>query len=279
MYCYLLGTFRAVRPFITIRVEYPKIQKQIRKRLSKGDGPILFNMGELADSLSMEHLNRAGQEFIPFFGEHDEAYLFMLTKSDNIDPILDLDHKGHTILTWSLNAPEVSRRFEIGAPPFERRLAAARKAQQAGYRIRLRVDPIIPISGWREAYAATVKEIFRQIRPERITLGTLRFEESIFRNRHSFFPPGSPILKQVERMTPMFQPMVFPGSKRPKIGKYSFPLKTRYLLFAALITEIRKYSDCPVALCKESSRLWKLLLPLKRCRCVCQLESVDMSRR
>ena len=68
---------------------YDEIKKQLKKRLVKTKTPIMFNSGELADSLSMEHLTRAGREFIPWFGKTSNGYLFMLTKSCNVDDILD----------------------------------------------------------------------------------------------------------------------------------------------------------------------------------------------
>ena len=74
----------------------------------------------------------------------------MLTKSDNVDDILDLPHNGQTIIAWSMNNTMVSQKFEIGAPSFERRLAAARKVQEAGYRVRIRLDPIVPLRVGRE---------------------------------------------------------------------------------------------------------------------------------
>jgi spore photoproduct lyase len=176
-WCYLKLTYRAAFPFITVRAQYEKIMNQIRKRLSGARDPVIFNSGELADSLSMEHLTPAGREFIPWFGQSRDGYLFMLTKSDIVDNILDLPHNGHTILAWSLNNSLVSQKYELGAPPFEPRLLAARKVQEAGYRVRIRLDPIIPFQGWKEEYTGTIKRIFEQIFRESITIATLRFEE------------------------------------------------------------------------------------------------------
>jgi len=121
----------------------------------------------------MEHLTRAAREFIPWIGNTENGYLFMLTKSDNVDDILDLPHNNRTIIAWSMNNEMVSRKFEIRAPPFERRLSAAVKVQKAGYPVRIRLDPIVPFEGWEKAYLETIKQIFSKITPERITLGTL----------------------------------------------------------------------------------------------------------
>ena len=255
-WCYLKLTYRAAFPFMTIRAEYDKIKKYLNKRLSQTESPIMFNSGEMADSLAMEHLTRAGREFIPWFATTKNGYLFMLTKSDNVDDILDLPHNNHTYITWSMNNDEVSRKFEIGAPPFERRLEAAFKVQKSGYPLRIRLDPIIPFNGWQEAYSETIKKIFNKVSPERITLGTLRFEEGFYNMRNTFFTTGEELISYVKDMKPMFEPKVFPGTKKPKTGKYSFSDEKRIEMFGYIIDQIRKYSNCKIALCKESADVW-----------------------
>lgn len=161
-------TYRANTPFLRVRVEYDKIKKQLAKRLAKTNDPVIFNSGELADSLALDHLTGAGREFIPWFSKTENGHLFMLTKSDNVDDILDLDHQGRTIVAWSMNNDVISKKFEIGAPTFERRLNAAVKVQEAGYPIRIRLDPIVPIDDWEKAYAKTIKSIFDKVSPERM---------------------------------------------------------------------------------------------------------------
>jgi len=276
-WCYLKLTYRAAFPFITIRAQYDKIKEQLCKRLRQTQEPVIFNSGELADSLSMEHLTRAGREFIPWFGNSDNGYLFMLTKSDNVDDILDLPHNNRTIVAWSMNPEMVSRKFEVGAPPFERRLNAAFKVQKAGYPVRIRLDPIVPFEGWRNAYSETIKQIFSKIRPDRVTLGTLRFEEVFYNMRNSIFTSGPDLPNFIEEMEPMFSPKRFSGLKKPKSGKYSFTEKIRIEIFGFVSNEIKKYSECKIALCKESGTVWKKLkMPLSRCSCVCQLDYANM---
>jgi spore photoproduct lyase len=276
-WCYLKLTYRAAFPFITIKTEYDKIKRQIKKRLNATREEVIFNSGEMADSLALDHLTRAGREFIPFFGKTKNGYLFMLTKSDNVDGILDLNHNGHTIVAFSMNNAAISRKFEIGAPTFQKRLTAARKVQDAGYPLRIRLDPIIPFDGWREGYAKTIERIFSKVSPERITLGTLRFEKAFYNMRKTIFNTGPELPKMVDTMVPMFEPKVFPGAKAPKMGKYSFSEATRIEIFDFVIKEIRRYSDCRIALCKESADVWERVgLDLSRCSCVCQLDYAEM---
>ena len=271
-WCYLKLTYRANRPFITVYAQYDKIQNQLEKRLRNVTAPITFNSGELADSLALEHLTGAAQHFIPWFAQQDNGHLFLLTKGTNVNEILELPHNGHSIIAWSLNNDRVSRKFEIGAPSFERRIEAARKVQAAGYPLRLRLDPIVPFKGWQEAYAQTIKDIFQTLNPERITLGTLRFEKGFVGMRDSIFTSGDPLPKILSGMKPMFSPMIAPGKISPLVGKYSYSENARTEIFRFAIQEIRKYSNCTIALCKESKNVWENVgLNPSRCDCVCQL--------
>jgi spore photoproduct lyase len=272
-WCYLRLTCRTVRPCITVHAEYDRIKEKLSKMLQESSRDVMYNSGEMADSLSLDHLTGAGRSFIPFFGGTPNGYLFMLTKSANVDHLLDLPHNGHTILAWSVNAPAVSRMYETGAPPFEDRIEAAYRAQRAGYRVRLRFDPIVPTHDWKSSYRETVKRIFHRVRPERLTLGTLRFEKGFYNMRETIFSPQSGLAAYVEKMRPMFEP-----DGKGRVGKYSFDKQKRIEMFSFVMGEIRKYSDCPVAICKEEPDVWKAVgLNLSSCDCVCQLDSADMS--
>ena len=291
-WCFLKATYRSLFPFMAVHVRYDKILKKILRHVGGTSTSVIFNMGELQDGLALEHLTGAAQVLIPFFGRLPNAFLFMLTKSDDVEPVLGLSHNGHTILAWSLNTAEVSHQFEIGAPSFERRLAAARRAQEAGYPIRVRLDPIVLLPGWQRMYADTIGRIFTEIAPQRITLGTLRFEEQFYKNREALVgqeETGLRLLTEMKQMAPMLPPMEVPTGKRDKygrpqmktsVGKYSYPEALRVEIFRFAISEIRKHFAGPVALCKETVDVWRAVgLDPRRCACVCQYDAADLLRR
>ena len=110
-----------------------------------------------------------------------------------------------------------------------------------------------------------------------MTLGTLRFEEGFYNMRKTIFTTGPELPGFMEKMKPMFPPKLFPGNKKPKAGKYSFSEEQRTEIFKYVIKEIRKHSDCLIALCKESADVWNETgLQLSRCSCVCQLDYAEM---
>jgi len=291
-WCFLQETYRDLFPFMAVRVRFDQVQKRILsfiRRPANRSRTVIFNNGELQDSLALEHLTGAAKSFIPFFGEIPNGYLFLLTKSASMEPILRLPHNGHTILGWSMNAAEVSHEFEIGAPCLEDRPQAARRAQEAGYRVRVRLDSIVPLPGWETMYTAAIGRILAEIAPERVTVGTLRFEEGFHRNRHAILGsrhPQSRLLAEMEKMQPMLPPMEMPigkparrgrGLSKISVGKISYPRTTRVEVFRFIIAEIRKHFAGPIALCKETLDVWReVSLAPPRCRCVCQFAEADL---
>ncbi len=144
--------------------------------------------------------------------------------------------------------------------------------QDAGYPLRLRLDPIVPVEGWKELYADAIRIIFNKVSPERMTIGTLRFEPGFYKMRKTIFTSGPDLPMMMDAMSPMFEPKVFQKGKRPKAGKYSFSEARRAAIFQFVVDDIRKHSDCRIALCKESASVWNAVgLAYQNCECVCQL--------
>ena len=98
---------------------------------------------------------------------------------------MSLDHNGKTIISWSLNPPEL-----IGTPNLKARLEAAEICDSAGYRIGFHFDPIIHYSNWEKGYRFVVQEIPKYVNPENIawiSLGALRYPvqlNNIIKRRH-----------------------------------------------------------------------------------------------
>jgi len=145
--------------------------------------------GELADSLALDDVTGYSRRLIPFFGTLPNGILELKTKSDRIANLKDLDHRGHTIVSWSLNSKPVCRSEELRAAGFAERLSAARQCQKWGYRVGLHFDPLIHYEGWEQDYESAVQETFRVIDPAAVvwvSLGCLRFTRDlreIVRNR------------------------------------------------------------------------------------------------
>ena len=99
--------------------------------------------------------------------------MVILTKSADVENLLDLDHAGHTILSWTVNAPEVVRDFESNTPDVMARIDAMRQCAKAGYPVRAVLMPIIPVADWPTVYGRFMTTLLESVPLSRITLGSI----------------------------------------------------------------------------------------------------------
>jgi|APFre7841882654_1041346.scaffolds.fasta_scaffold09136_2 spore photoproduct lyase len=172
-YCFLQNTLRGnTEP--RWYDNFDVMETEVQRWLKETTLPSLLNTGELADSFSVstEYLKHV----VPFFTAQEKHVIAFLTKGDTYPDELK-PHK--TIrLGWSINAPEIAARYEQGAPPALNRLAAADRAKKAGFQVRIRIDPVIPIEGWEKYYTDFIK-LLADIKPDFVTIRTLRAQSNL----------------------------------------------------------------------------------------------------
>ena len=171
-YCYLAGT-QGVKfsPTVKIYVNLPEMLIEIDRIARRLGTPTSFYIGKLQDALALDSLTAYSAVLIPFFAEHPYARLTLLTKSSNINRLIKQEHREHTVLSWSVNPPEVCQIFEENVPGIEERMEAMRRAASAGYPVRAVMMPIIPVSGWQNIYTIFIRRLIETVPLQRLTLG------------------------------------------------------------------------------------------------------------
>jgi spore photoproduct lyase len=253
-WCYLKGTLRfrpqKSKPYVK---DYAKIEQHVRSFLEKVDGyEEVLNTGELADSLMWERNGNPFSKFIlSLFEDQDSHRVLFLTKSKNIEHLLAGDHRSNAIISFSLNAEAVARRFEKGAPIVAERIEAASKLAEAGYEVRIRIDPMVPVPNCEEGYKELVDNIFSKFVPSRITLGSLRGLQSTINNTSD--------KAWVEYL-----------SEKSNWGK-RVDFNTRYSMYNKLIEFLKeKHNYNDIALCKETLEIWGSLgMDYRNIKCNC----------
>lgn len=203
--------------------------------------------GEFTDSLALDRLTGLSRLLVGYFRNKDNAVLELKTKSDVIDNLLDLEHGGRTVLSWSMNAPQVMQKEEIRTASLEQRLKAARRCADKGYLLAFHFDPIIYHPHWREGYSSTIKKLFQAVPADRIvwiSLGALRY---------------IPRLKTIAADR-------FPGSKffyhefvEGLDGKSRYFRDQRVEMYTHLVGELSKYVDARTCMyfCMENDLIWQ----------------------
>jgi len=254
-WCFLKGTLRLLKTKTTPVVkDYCKIQRHLES-FFRNDGQYqeALNTGELADSLMAENAKRPFSSFIiPLFEEQERHKVLFVTKSTNIKNLTRIRNHIQVIVSFSLNAPSVARRWEK-APSVEKRIEAARILNALNYEVRVRIDPIVPIEHWKEGYFGLIDSIFERFVPERITLGSLRGLQSTINNAED-------------------KSWVTFVTETSNWGK-KIAFDTRYGIYSTIIGYLKsEYSYGNVALCKETIDMWeKLGMDFKKIQCNCLL--------
>jgi spore photoproduct lyase len=161
--------------------------------------------GQLADSLSLDHITGFSEILVPFFARQKNAVLELKTKSTNIDRLSPLSPEGNTIVSWSLNSKKIQQEEEHKCAPISERIKTAKEVlTNQGYRAGFHFDPIIDYPGWEKDYAEVLEELFGTI-PEKqiawISLGCLRMMPALKPIMEERFPKSG--LPQAEWITGM----------------------------------------------------------------------------
>jgi spore photoproduct lyase len=252
-WCYLKGTFRflptGTKPVVK---NLDKVESHLRRFLSELTAPEILNTGEIADSLMLEGSSQPFSQFvIPILESQNRHKVLFVTKSNNIKHLLEINPHNQTIISFSLNADEVAKKWEKGAPAVDRRIAAGRELAEAGYEVRIRIDPIVPVPDWEKHYTSLIDQIFDSFIPSRITLGSLRGLQSTVngctdRSWLEYLKESSNWGKKIE-------------------------FETRYELYAAIARQLKdSYHYGNVALCKETVAMWaRLGMDYRKIKCNC----------
>jgi DNA repair photolyase len=246
-YCYLAYVYRDYHPFIKVNINHDKMFQEIRATALQAQGAVAFNMGEMLDSLALDHVSLLTERLVPFFGRISNACLMLLTKSANVEGLLRLAPNAQTVASWSLNTQRMIERCEIGAANLEERIGAARQCQEHGYRIRLRIDPGILYGDWRSDYAELLCKTLAALAPENITLGMLRL-----------VPGHLGLARQAygDRVSALRAGL----SERASDGKLRYPLRQRMEFCRFLIDVIRSINQrVSIGLCRETPEVWTSL--------------------
>ncbi|MBM4041828.1 MAG: hypothetical protein FJ290_25300 [Planctomycetes bacterium] len=250
-YCYLKSSFWFLRS-PEVFTNFDKMSVEIKAWLARDElESYVLNMGNLSDSLVFEEARPLTVALVELFRAEAEAKgrrhtLLLVTKGGTREcgPLFETAPCRNVVVSFSVNSPEAARDHERGAAPVEDRFEAARQLKAKGWRVRMRIDPMI--LGYD--YGWTIEEV-KALGPERVTIGTLRAEHSL--------------PKYVENG--LFEALVPPATPR---GLARYPREQRLALYRQAIEALR--GTCPLGLCEETPDIWDALgldKAAKSCNC------------
>jgi len=260
-YCYLAGTTGVWHsPTVKLFVNLLEILQEINRTANDLARPVAFYLGKLQDGLALDPLSAYSTVLVPFFARHPFARQVLLTKSDAVGRLLGLDHRRRTILSWSLNPPEIAAQFERNVPPVASRIAAMRAAAEAGYPVRAVIMPLIPVPDWEAKYDRFLRSLLTQVPVERLTLGAIC----------SYANARRLLERQLGRDNAISRHLAGDGPAADGRARYPTALRTTmYVRLARLARDV--HPDLQLALCLENHEVWEAVnaeTRLGRCNCV-----------
>ena len=176
-YCFLQDYLNV--PAIVVACDLEAMFVDVDRQIEAAGGrTVRFGTGEMGDSLALDHLTDTARELVQFFAGRPQAVLELKTKSDRVERLAGLEHRGRTVISWSLNPPSVIAAEERGTASLDARLEAARKCANWGYRIGFHFDPIIHQPGWEGKYVELVAQLLKAVPSNQIawiSLGGFRY--------------------------------------------------------------------------------------------------------
>ena len=265
-YCYLAGSCSSlVAPTVKIYVNLEDVLGKLRRLGPRIEPrPTSCYLGKLQDGLSLDWLTGYSRALVPFFAGERWLRWVLLTKSACVENLLDLEHAGHTAVSWSVNPASVCERFEHGAPALSERLDAARRCAEAGYPVRFIIMPLIPVDDWRAEYAELVEQIFDALRPARITLGGMCSFPTAARLASA--RPGG-MAGVLDRCLPAAD------------GRQRYAVEQRAEMYGWIMQAIRRRdAHVPLGLCLEDRAVFERVgLNARRVTCNCIWDDAEMA--
>ena len=248
-YCIL--QFYLNNPVTTVYANSDKLLSEVKEKIAtQPERFFRIGTGELSDSLAFDGSSEFSKEVVEYFAELPNVLLELKTKSNKIENLLGLDHKGHTVISWSVNPQAIIEAEEHKAASLAERLAAMRKIQDAGYKIGLHFDPILYHENWRENYIELIHQLFNVVDPKKVTwisMGTLRF------------PPEmkDKVLDKFPKSRIMFAELI-----RGMDGKMRYPKPLRLDMYRMVYDTIREVGgdDLFIYFCMESAEIWERVM-------------------
>jgi hypothetical protein len=251
-YCHIGG-------FANIMVNLEESVERLPELLDANSWLQLYKYDNQTDTIAFEPEYGASELMVGLFAQRAREYLMLYTKSDNVDHLLGLDHRGHTIVSFTISSPTVAEHVEHATPSTAQRIAAAAKVQGAGYTPRVRFSPIVPIEGWREELEGLIEDLLKCVTPDVITIDLL-----------GWMNPGCiEDIIDVSLLDPRFMEEMRglfadgpPGQGYWPRVKHIFPHDLRRKVYEFVIGEVQRRDPRQrVSLCNETIAMWDELGP------------------
>jgi spore photoproduct lyase len=242
-YCVLQTYYHP--PVLQYFVNLNDLKEELYNLFSSGT-IMRIGTGEFTDSLIWNRWFDINRVLVEMFSKQKRVVLELKTKTTDIEPFEHLDHQNKTVLSWSLNTPQIISSEENRTTSLDDRLKAAARCQEWGYPLAFHFDPMVIYDGCELDYKRVIRKLFSHISPDHIiwiSLGTFRFHPDLKQVLSKRFPhsqlPYGEFIKGLDGKMRYFKPM-------------------RIALYRKMISWIRDAApNVLIYFCMEDGEVWK----------------------
>lgn len=165
LYCYLVCNYNKCA-YLRLFVNREEMLNKIIKTANNSEKDLVFEIGSNSD-LVLENTITGNLEWtIENFGTNNKGYITFPTKFAYVDPLLNLNHNGRTIVRVSVNPEEIIKKVEFGTSRLMDRIEAINKLAHAGYKIGILIAPVIFLDNWENLYTELIETLSEKLSEE-----------------------------------------------------------------------------------------------------------------
>ncbi|MBW2734433.1 MAG: DNA photolyase [Deltaproteobacteria bacterium] len=231
-----------------VDAELPRKLRELSSSLEPGRF-YHIGTGQSSDSLILGNHERVLEELCAFAADHPHVLLEFKTKSDRVEPLLELSPPSNVVCSWTLNPQVVIDNEEHHTATLAQRIEAARRVANAGLKVAFHFHPMLHYAGWREGYADIAKELVARFDPTEVLFCTMGSVTLI-----------KPVLREIRRRggeTKILQMDLTPDPH----GKLTYPDAVKIVLYRSLYEGLAPWKDeVFFYLCMEPEAIWQASL-------------------
>jgi spore photoproduct lyase len=162
-YCYL-NTKLGDKPFVKVHVNIEDILNQAQKHINERLPDVtIFEGAATSDPIPVEPYTRSLERAILLFGSNEKARFRFVTKYNDVDTLLNLEHNDHTEIRFSINTSYVIEQYELFTASVDKRIEASIKVAESGYPIGFLIAPVFIYPKWKEEYHDLLLKLKRKL--------------------------------------------------------------------------------------------------------------------
>lgn len=228
-YCYL-NTNLGDKPYIKVNVNTDDILNQANEYiLERLPSKTLFEGSATSDPIPIEPYTNSLKTTIEFFADSEYGRFRFVTKFSDVDSLLDIEHKGHTEIRFTLNTDKVITDFENRTSPIDKRIEASVKIANARYPIGFIIAPVFLYENWKSDYKQLLMNLRNRL-PENL-IKPITFEII----SHRYTPRAKNIILEVFPETTL--PMV-DEERKYKYGQFGYG---KYVYTKEQLAEMKEF--------------------------------------